>query len=123
VNGTNFNIPEKHDNDNTMRYMYFAGGGVAIRQVAGHSETGWNMIAHTWSDQSNADEFKVYWNAVQEGATLVPGGDWVGALSATATLIGALANTPTNPWHGWLAHAAVWDRVLSLSEIQELHTV
>jgi len=110
--------------NNTYQYLYQAGGVLGIRSAAGLANTGWVHVAMTWSDGTSANEMKCYWNAVQQGATVGALGNWAGGgLDPNQTLIGATTMVPANVWSGGQAHFSLFNRVLSLPEIQALSTV
>lgn len=114
----------KDNANNQFQWNYTAGGAAAIINRTPETTIDWVCVTLTWSDQANADETKAFWNGVQEGATSAAAGVWaVGALHATRTCIGAYGTAPSSVYHGWLAHAAVWDRVLTQPEITALATV
>ena len=85
------------------------------------SGTAWFCVGSTWS--VSGDELRVYLNGVQSGATQTGLTGFVGALANTSTCVGAVSTVPTNVWHGWLAHACVWDRALTPSEVASLARV
>ena len=113
---------EKNSVNNRARWGGAAGAGAALILKNAVSTTGWVCLAVTWSDGANADQFKAFWNGTQEGATSAALNNWGGVgLDNGTTNIGCLSNAvPSQPWHGWLAHAAVWDRALTQAEITAL---
>jgi hypothetical protein len=85
----------------------------------GIAETDWIHVALTW-DQT-AEELKAYYNGVQEGATQSGLLAWTGGgLNNTQAAIGAGSTVPASVWHGYLAHPALWDRVLPAASIAAL---
>lgn len=100
---------------NTLRFRYRAGGVAEVVSVT-TSTTDWFCGALTWS--ASADEVRAYLNGVQQGATQVGLGVWAGNLLNNRTNIGC-NNTvgPTEVWHGYTAHGAVWDRALTPQEL------
>jgi hypothetical protein len=111
---------EKVAGANTFGFNYIAGGTAKSRNRA-TSTVAWFHVALTWS--KSADQVIAYFNGVQEGATLIGLGVWVGSIVNTNSNIGANATTPTSVWSGFLAHAAVWNAPLSASQIASLATV
>lgn len=106
-------------NPNQVRSIYVA-GGVFETIARALVTTAWFHYAITWSVVGN-----IVRNYV-DGAMLSSAGlgVWVGALQALETTLGASnAVAPGNPWHGWLAHAAVWDTPLTGPQITDLATV
>lgn len=61
----------------------------------------------TWS--AAADEVRVFYNGVQQGATLNGIGIWAGNLAATRTVIGDNSTGNLWPWSGWLAHGLIYN--------------
>jgi len=102
-----------------FRFRYKAGGVQDDVDKAGVTTAAWVHAAVTWS--SSADELKGYWNGTQEGATQGTLGAWAGTLDRA--IIGAGTVTPTLVWSGYIAHFAIWDRVLSLPDIQHLYAL
>ena len=124
VDGNNNYSLRKDNANNTAQATGKAGGGVASPAHAPFSSTDWFHLALTWSDQANADELKFFVNGTQYGGTSAALGVWAGgALSAVNSAIGAASTVPALAWYGWLAHAVVWDSVLSPAKIAELAVV
>jgi hypothetical protein len=73
------------------------------------------MIAVTWD--TTADEFKMYFNAVQQGNTQNGLGTWVGNLGNTLTVIGAGSTTPSLVWDGDRTEVSLYSAALTQSEI------
>lgn len=82
------------------------------------SDTNWHFLAMTWS--KDADQMKAYLDGVQTGSTQTGLGTWV-AGSLEHANIGVQYLAPTYPHKGWLAHAAIWTRVLTAAEILTLY--
>lgn len=115
VNGNNRIELFKHANNNLLRLEYEAGNVNDRFDVSG-SPTGWVMRTVTWSVA--ADEIKFYTDATLE-ATATGVGTWVGNLSTTRTVIGAL-RTSANFWNGWLAYVSIYTSPLSGPAITDL---
>ncbi|MFZ2097328.1 MAG: LamG domain-containing protein [Anaerolineales bacterium] len=77
--------------------------------------TSWYCAALTWD--ASIQETKGYMNGVQVGSTITAK-NFVGSLSAG--LIGAASKIPVNVWNGYIAHLAMWDRVLTAEELLAL---
>jgi len=116
ADGYNYvNILKLNTPNNTLRWRYVANDVVeAVTLVTTSAE--WMCVALTWSKA--AEEVKAYYNGVQTGVTQVALGVWAGNI-ATA-LIGSFNVTPLLLWSGREAHVALWDRVLSPSEVSDL---
>ena len=97
------------------------GSGVNKAIVIPLSTTDWFHFAMTYD--GTADELKYWINGAQTGGTKTLNGAWVGALSATQTVLGAETITPTTVWDGWLAYMAVWTKALTPAEVLEVATV
>lgn len=121
VDGNNFVILRKSAAANRLDWYYRSGGVQNLRGRVGLTTTGWICMAMTWNKP--ADEVRAYYNGVQEGATMNGLGVWAGALNANLCVIGAADNTPALVWHGWKAHAALWNAVLTPAQIAELSYV
>lgn len=92
----------------TVQIDYRAGAGtVRTHQIVlAAAPTTFGTVGFTWSTTATVS----YYNGAVNNS-LGGSGAWAGAL-ATA-LIGAGSVAPANPYHGHLAHMAIWDRVLS----------
>lgn len=108
----------KPSGTNALTALYVAGGVTKTINAVSVTSDGWLQVAMTWSKA--VDEFKFYLQGSQVGATVSGLGTWVGTLGSTATLIGAGITTPTEVWHGWLAHVALWSTPLSGAQIAAL---
>ena len=120
VDGNNYVRLRKSNANNQIQFWYKA-GGTFESVVAAYSALTWTHIAVTWSKA--AEEMRAYLNGVQTGVTQVALGVWAGALSVSTTVLGASNNTPAEPFPGYLAHAAVFNRALSPAEIETLSVV
>jgi len=107
----------------TDRFKWF------YRQIPGNysriykttSETNWVCVAATWSYSSG--EWIGYWDG-SEDATRSGVTNTVGNLVANNTAIGAYRSSDCAiPWHGWIAHVAIWNTPLTGPEIAELAVV
>lgn len=105
--------------NNQFTCTYSAGGTAKSVNIT-NTSVAWQHVAITWSKA--ADQMIVYLNGTQTGATQTGLGVWAGALASTGCNIGALLSTPTQPWHGYLAHAALWSTPLSAPQILALAT-
>jgi hypothetical protein len=91
--------------------------GGSARTKTSMSDTDWMHIVSRRS--KSASNYKFFYN----GASWGSGNDNpnAGATGLTKALIGVQTpSPPTNVWHGWLAHAAVWDSALSDATILSL---
>ena len=110
----------KKNTNNTLQYVYKAGGTAETIEKGSVSATGWLHLAITWDKSANAA--KAYYNGSQEGSTQTIAGTWAGNLAAGNTFLGASA-TGTNLFDGYLPHMAVWTTALSASQIANLAVV
>lgn len=97
-------------------------GTTSARNSTSNSSTAWIHWAVTWSKA--ADQVIVYKNGAQVGATLTSLGTPSGnALLNTSCAIGSSAGTSSAAvWNGWIAHAALWSRPLTPTEVANLYT-
>ena len=102
--------------DNDIDWTRVNGGTDTRSKTA--TPTAWTHLALTWSE--TGDWIIAYYNGVQEGATISGVGTWTG--TNNLFLIGAGLVTGA-VWHGWLAHAAIWDRALKPAQIADLAVV
>ena len=96
--------------NNTILWVYEADGTVESHSVAAYSNLAYFSMGMTWS--RTADEVHYYLDGVHLTQDIALGA-WVGALSATDTVIGAQNTGGAQEWHGYSAHIPVWDRALS----------
>ena len=109
--------------NNQAQVVGNAGGGVGTFLNAAANETTWVHYAVTWSDGANADELIGYYAGVAMGAASAALNAWTGGgLNATRVVFGAQTTGPAGPWHGWLAHGAIWGSVLTPAQILDLAT-
>lgn len=104
-----------------IAFRRFTGGADAVQNsVALNTETNpWIHIAITWSQ--TADETNGYVDGVIIEASPKAGGTWSGD-DFRESYIGCYL-AASNPWNGWLAHCAVWNKALTGPEILALATL
>lgn len=122
ANGNNFVRMYKGAN-NRNDWVYNANAVTDAVTKSLLTTTGWFFMAMTVS--LAADEMKgYYFDALnpfaQVGATQNGLGTWVGTLSPSLTLIGALSTVPVSVLNGYMAHVVVFNRVLTATELQDL---
>jgi len=118
VNSDNFvQILKRGSGSDDLRWSYKAGGTQEDVDLT-TTTTDWFHAAITWSVA--ADEVKAYFNGSQTGSTQTGLGTWVGSIVEDGTNIGALTETPTFVWDGYLAHWAVWTKALTAAQISSL---
>lgn len=93
-------------------------GTTKTHSIATGSPTGWIHLALTWSKSADAE--KAYLNGSQSGATQTGLANMVGTLTSTTCAVGAANTTGGAPTSGYVAHAALWNTVLSASQIAAL---
>lgn len=111
----------KQSADNRVDWIYEAGNVVESNTILTLSLTTWMHIAMTWSVV--ADQVIYYLNGVQDGAIDTGLGTWVGLLASDNTVVGASDTVPNTPWHGYIAHVALWDTPLTSTEMAALAVV
>jgi hypothetical protein len=107
----------KNTTSNSFVASYTA--GATLKQVAfTASPTVFFHVAITWDKA--ADQVKIYYNGVQQGATATALGVWAGSLAATTSVIGAASTAPLTVWNGSIAHVVLWSTALSAAQITQL---
>lgn len=109
---------------NTLRFTRstYPGGSLQTFNYTGTgAPTTFVPVALTQS--LSANELKGYLSGSQVGATQTGLTSWGGSLLSTQTLIGASATSGAQPWHGSIAHVAVFDYALSASQIALISSV
>lgn len=122
------------DANNTVRIRWNAGtGSVTFDYIAGGTTStvtaanamtaggGFRAFAITWDKA--ADEVKAYVSGAQSGTTQTGLGIWAGSLSATQCCIGAASTSAVNPITGVQAHAALFARALTATEVASAATL
>jgi len=106
---------------NQFRADYEAGSVIESMAVSSLSDTDWMHWCLTWS--AAADAVFLYKDGVQVGTSTTLG-VWALALSTGRSAIGDFRSTaPARPWSGWLAHAAIWNTVLTPTQVLDLSSV
>lgn len=126
VDGYNYLLLTRTTTNNNLLYRYVAGlvGGYTIDDVTktDGGSTDWMCLGLTWSD--TGDAMKAYYNGVQEGSTQTGLNTWSGNLDSDVCILGSdTAASPTQDWHGYLAHCAVWDAPLTATQMADLAKV
>ena len=119
VDGNNYFYIRKQAANNEL-YFIFRAGGTTDDHTFTVTTTDWIQIVMKW-DKPTANRVYYYWNT---NTTSDPGiGTWVGTPASNSTVIGSASGVPGEPWSGWLAHCAVWTKVLSDAQIADLYAV
>lgn len=106
----------KDSASNKLSAWYYGGAVGSFIGFTSFSSLNWFHFAITVSKAN--DQFIGYLNGVASSpTTTLP--TWIGNLSSVECMIGAY-QSGSNVFSGSLAHVAVWDRVLTPSEILEL---
>jgi hypothetical protein len=122
ADGDNRIMITKYSVNNTVRFLYRAGGTSELIDQAGYTTVDWLHLGITWSASAGATgEVKAYGNGSQVGATQVGLSAWVGALDSASTTVGSTDSVPNNVWSGTIAHPALWDRPLPADEMQRVY--
>ncbi len=106
--------------NNILVWRYIAGGTTKeVQKVS--STTDWFCMGMTWSLAAN--RMRAFYNGVQEGLDQGTLGTFVGtALSSTLCTIGSSDATPSFPWSGWEAHAALFNVELTPAQMLDIST-
>jgi len=110
----NFAYISKSATHNRIDLVYEAGNIVKLITLSSQTFTGRRLLTLTWD--TNVDQVKGYVNDTLIN-TLSGLGTWVGALSSTNSIIGAINTVPQNGWKGNLAFVGLYDQALSQSNI------
>lgn len=110
----------KNSANNQAILGFRIGGTTEQVTLSGQSWTSWTHIAVTGS--KTADQMKAFVNGAQVGATQTTlGVKTANALGSTLCCVGSGTTAPANVWSGWLAHAAIWNRPLTPTEVANLY--
>jgi hypothetical protein len=111
----------KDNANNQIQFSYKAGSTLEAVNLTPVSPTDWFSVGVSWNKP--AEEFKAYYNGLQTGATQASLGTWAGSLAATQQVLGAFNTTPSNPFSGYLAYAAVkFGAVWSAADFLAMHS-
>lgn len=103
-------------------WVQHAAGGVALTAGSGAlATTDFFSIGATWS--TALDEFRLFIDGVQDGATQNGLGTWVGNLAAAATVVGASNTVPASVFSGNLGPVALWNKALTPDQVAHLSKV
>ena len=110
--------------DNDPIIWEYVAGAVQERRIRAELSIAWMYLVMTWDKNAGVNgEKRSYFNGVQEGATQTALGVWADNLGINKMVIGALNTGVLFPWHGYLAHAALWDTPLTPAQIADLAVV
>jgi hypothetical protein len=114
----NYLLIRKKSGDNQMSWYRYANSVLQTVVLTTTGPTNWMQLALTWS--KNADQVKTFFNGTQSGNTQTGLENFIGNIASNYAVVGAFNSSIAQPWYGYLAHAAVWDRVLTPAEIASL---
>ena len=103
---------------NRMELYYSDGTTADLVNIATSAPTGWTQFVITVT--KTGDQLIAYINGSQSGATQTGIGTASGNLVATLNNVGSYDQLYGNPFNGWLADVAIWDRVLTPTEVAAL---
>lgn len=117
---TSNNIYMRKDSTEDQVSWRYKSGGAALSQVAACGLLSWVHMAMTW-DRTTENKVHYYLS----GTEVLPASSgllaWTGAL--TIATIGSMDLVPAQVWYGWLAHAALWDTVLTPANVADLAVI
>jgi len=102
---------------NTYQLNHRTNGANHARNIT-KSDTGWMCTILTWSAAANQTRF--FDDGVEDLPAVACAAAVAAGLDNDRTLLGARLTTPLDPYHGWLAHCAIWDRPLTPAEVLAL---
>lgn len=108
----------KTSTNNQFQWTLISGGTTKTITKSTFSPLTWFHVAITVD--LAAGQMRAYLNGAQEGATQTSLGTWAGTIATARCQIGAQTTVPALPWNGRIAHSALWNRVLSPSEIASI---
>jgi hypothetical protein len=115
ADGSNYVIVRKNTTVNQINWLYNAAGTTeSIGDTSLAASTDWFLLGMTWDKA--AEEVKAYLNGVQAGATATGLGIFAGSLTEAS-----LSQNIATAHKGLLAHAAVFDRVLTAADILAIY--
>lgn len=106
--------------DGLLSFSYKSGGTEDTKNVSNLRDPNWMCMAITWSKAADAVTFYRNGSSLGSESSLAA---WSAAnLASSSCAIGALNGTGSSwPWDGAASHVALWDRVLTPAEIEDLH--
>ena len=103
--------------DNGIYGVIRTNGAYKSTTTTSYANLSWHLSALTVS--YSADQFKHYEDATQIGATQTGLGTWANAITDAYTKIGSQGGSVW--WYGYLAHAAIYNSVLTLPQIANIY--
>lgn len=113
-------VLRKDSANNQLTCEYSANGVTKSVTVTSYSPTGWVHFAVTVSYSTGTGEMKFFLDGVQQGTTQTGLGQWNNAQGLQTDICIGAATPSTNFWSGDLAHVAVWDKALLVTEVINL---
>lgn len=120
IDANNYIEMNKGTVNNTFRILMRSGAVQKNIDSTAYANTDWNLLV--WTNTDAGDEQKWYMNGLQLGTTQTGIGTWAGNLAAASTALGNSGTGVAKDWKGYLAHAAIWDRILTSTELALLYT-
>lgn len=119
--GTNYVIFNSTTSINVLQFLRSGSGTAKNAVTSAYSNTNWHLMVMTATDSGDAQ--KHYMDGAQVGGTLTGLGTFIGPLAADRSVIGAQTSAGLLPWFGYLAHAAIYDKVLTAEEIAAIYAL
>lgn len=119
--GPNMVMLNKSASGNMIAYL--RAGGVNKNKAIVTTTTAFVPIVMAWNEAD--DVYRVYLDGAQVGGDITGLGTWGGtALVSTETAIStSYIVDGRSPWHGWIAHLAVWDFALTPVQVADLAVI
>lgn len=114
VNGTNFLILRKATTNNTLSWLYTAGGTSRSHSIGSQTSTDWFCMAMTWSLANN--RVRYYHNGTLLTSATI--GTWTG--SPVSAL---LSTSASEVWSGHLSNYRLYNRELTADEVASLAVI
>lgn len=109
--------------NNRVDIYYLSGAATVSRFIVGLTTLDFMKIGITWDVSAGATgEVRYFLDGVQDGATDVGIGTWIGDLSNTSTAIGARNTTPIQVWSSNIGPVSVWNIALTPAQMLEAST-
>lgn len=108
----------KTTTNNQVRFDYIAGG--TNKNVVYSTSGPLTYLSLLATVSKVADEMKFFVNGAQVGVTQTGLGNWVGALTSTVCTLAASNTSSASPNIGNLAHAVLWNKIVTPAEVASL---
>lgn len=108
----------KSNTNNSLGFLYSAGGTIDTLFTSGNSDTDWMHIVMTWDKDNDLISYYLNGTLIGTDNTL---GTWSGSLSSSGTTIGSYSTAPITMWDGQIDDVQIFNYALSADQVKQLY--